>query len=170
MEMNPEMQTILEKLEKTNRQQVRAARLQCFFSFLAAVCCLLLLLTVAKIVPDIKELSNEISGIALQAETVLTNLETVTNELAAADLEGLVNDVNGLVATSQEGLETAVEKMNTINFETLNQAIEDLADVVEPLAKLSSLFGNKQGAACGRLFFLTSGHFRGRIRTYFIGW
>ena len=141
MEMNPEMQVYLEKLEKSNRQQVRSARLQCFFSFLAAVCCLLLLLTVAKIVPDIKELSNEISGIAVKADTVLTNLETVTRELAAADLEGLVTDVNGLVTTSQEGLEGALEKMNAIDLDTLNTAIEDLAKIVEPLAKVSSIFG-----------------------------
>ena len=141
MEMSPEMRTLMEKLEKSNRQQVRSARLQCFFSFLAAVCCLLLLLTVAKIVPDIKELSGEISGIALQAETVLTNLETVTEELAAADLESLVTNVNGLVATSQTGVEQAVDKLNAVDMETLNKAIEDLAKVVEPLAKLAGMFG-----------------------------
>ena len=134
MEMNPEMQTVLEKLEKSNRQQVRAARLQCFFSFLAAVCCLLLLLTVAKIVPDIRELSGEISGIAAQAETVLTNLETVSDELAAADLEGLVTDVDSLVASS-------LEKISTIDIETLNKAIKDLAEVIEPLAKVANIFG-----------------------------
>lgn len=134
MEMNPEMQTVLEKLEKSNRQQVRAARLQCFFSFLAAVCCLLLLLTVAKIVPDIRELSGEISGIAAQAETVLTNLETVSDELAAADLEGLVTDVDSLVASS-------LEKISAIDIETLNKAIKDLAEVIEPLAKVASIFG-----------------------------
>lgn len=141
MEMNSEMQVYLEKLEKSNRQQVRCARLQCFFSFLAAICCLLLFLTVAKIVPDIKALSSEISGIAVQAESVLTNLDTVTKELAAADLEGLVTDVNGLVITSQDGLESAMEKMNTIDLDTLNKAIEDLAKIVEPLAKVSSIFG-----------------------------
>ena len=141
MEMNPEMQTVLEKLEKSNRQQVRAARLQCFFSFLAAVCCLLLLLTVAKIVPDIKELSNEISGIAVKADTVLTNLETVTQELAAADLESLVTDVSGLVSTSQEGVENTLEKLESLDFDTLNKAVGDLAKVVEPLAKVSSIFG-----------------------------
>ena len=141
MEMNPEIQTVLEKLEKSNRQQVRAARLQCFFSFLAAVCCLLLLLTVAKIVPDIKELSNEISGIAVKADTVLTNLETVTQELAAADLESLVTDVSGLVSTSQEGVENTLEKLESLDFDTLNKAIGDLAKIVEPLAKVSSIFG-----------------------------
>ncbi len=141
MEMNPEMQVYLEKLEKSNRQQVRSARLQCFFSFLAAVCCLLLLLTVAKIVPDIKELSGEISDIALQAESVLTNLETVTQELAAADLEGLVTDVNGLVSTSQTGVEQALDKLNAMDMDALNKAIEDLSKVVEPLAKFAGMFG-----------------------------
>ena len=141
MEMNIQMQEYLEKLDKSNRQQVRAARLQCFFSFLAAVCCLLLLLTVAKIVPDIKELSAEISGIALQAEAVLNNLETVTEKLAAADLEGLVTDVDALVSTSQQSLEGAMAKLESIDMGTLNRAIEDLAKVIEPLAKLSSIFG-----------------------------
>ena len=32
------------------------------------------------------------------------------------------------------------EKLNIIDFETLNQAIEDLADVVEPLAKFFNVF------------------------------
>ena len=143
MEMNSEMRIFLEKLEKTNRQQLWSARLQCFFSFLAAVCCLLLLLTVAKIVPDIKELSNQISDITMQAESVLTNLETVTQELAAADLEGLVTDVNVLVkdvddmvSSSQEGVEDALEKMNAIDINTLNKAISDLSKIVEPLARL----------------------------------
>ena len=37
METNQQMQEILFKLEKTGRQQVRCARLQCFFAILAAV-------------------------------------------------------------------------------------------------------------------------------------
>lgn len=141
MEMNHEMQALMEKIEKSNRQQVNFARIQCIFSVVAAVCCLLLLLTVAKIVPDIKELSNEISGIAVKADTVLTNLETVTQELAAADLESLVTDVSGLVSTSQEGVENTLEKLESLDFDTLNKAIGDLAKIVEPLAKVSSIFG-----------------------------
>ena len=134
MEMNHEMQALMEKIEKSNRQQVNFARIQCIFSVVAAVCCLLLLLTVAKIVPDIRELSGEISGIAAQAETVLTNLETVSDELAAADLEGLVTDVDSLVASS-------LEKISAIDIETLNKAIKDLAEVIEPLAKVANIFG-----------------------------
>ena len=134
MEMNHEMQALMEKIEKSNRQQVNFARIQCIFSVVAAVCCLLLLLTVAKIVPDIRELSGEISGIAAQAETVLTNLETVSDELAAADLEGLVTDVDSLVASS-------LEKISAIDIETLNIALEHLAKVVERLERVSSFLG-----------------------------
>ena len=140
MEMSPEMQVYLERLEKSNRKQAMFAGLQCFFSVLAAVCCLLLLLTVAKIVPDIKALSQEIGGIATQAERVMTNLETVTEELAAADLEGLVTDVDDLVSVSQGGVEEALEKLNAIDLETLNKAIEDLSKIVGPLADAADFF------------------------------
>ena len=140
MEMNPEMQVYLEKLEKSNRQQVRCARLQCLFSVLAAVCCLLLLLTVAKIVPDIKSLSDEISGIAAQAESVLTNLETVTEELAEADFSTMVQNMDDLVLTSQEGVSKALEKMEAMDIEALNKAVANLAAVVEPMAKFFKVF------------------------------
>ena len=35
----------------------------------------------------------------------------------------------------------AVKKLDAINFEALNRAIEDLADIVEPLANISNFFG-----------------------------
>ncbi|MBQ3504057.1 MAG: hypothetical protein IJA75_05075 [Oscillospiraceae bacterium] len=141
MEMNQQMLEYMEKLEQSNRQQVRFARVQCIFSILAAVCCLLLLLTVAKLVPDIRELSGQISDIAAQAETVLTNLETVTEELAAADLTSVVEDVDALVVTSQEALLEALTKVNSIDIETLNIALEHLAKIVERLERVSSFLG-----------------------------
>ena len=141
MEMNQQMLEYMEKMEKSNRQQVRFARVQCVFSILAAVCCLLLLLTVAKLVPDIRELSGQISTIAVQAETVLTNLETVTEELAAADLSSVVEDVDALVVTSQEALLEALTKVNSIDIETLNIALEHLAKIVERLERVSSFLG-----------------------------
>jgi len=141
MEMNQQMLEYMEKLEQSNRRQVVFARVQCIFSILAAVCCLLLLLTVAKLVPDIRELSGQISTIAVQAETVLTNLETVTEELAAADLTSVVEDVDALVVTSQEALLEALTKVNSIDIETLNIALEHLAKIVERLERVSSFLG-----------------------------
>jgi hypothetical protein len=48
--------------------------------------------------------------------------------------------VDALVSTGQQSLEQTMAKLNDIDFQTLNKAIKDLAAVVEPLAKMSSLF------------------------------
>ena len=73
-------------------------------------------------------------------QTVLTNLETTTSQLAQLDFATMVTDVSELVATGQQGLEQTMAQLNSIDFKTLNKAIQDLAAVVEPLAKVSSVF------------------------------
>ena len=57
-----------------------------------------------------------------------------------AELETVVGDVDSLVVTGQESLEQTMGKLESINMEKLNQAIEDLAEVIEPLAKFFKKF------------------------------
>lgn len=140
MDENRKMLELLERMEKAGRKQVFYARLQFGFAVVAAVCCIVLLLTGMKVLPKLQET-------AAQAETVLTNLETVTSELAASDLSGMVENVDalvanvdGLVTTSQSGVEQTMEKINAIDFEALNDAIKDLSDVIEPIAKFFNTF------------------------------
>ena len=71
-------------------------------------------------------------------QTVLGNLEQTTAQLASMDLQSMGSNVDALVATGQEGLEQTMEKLNSIDLDTLNKAIGDLAKVVEPLARLIS--------------------------------
>ena len=132
---------LLEELAESSRKQLRCAQLQCFFTLAAAIFCLLLLLTAARLVPQIRELAGQISSISAQAEVVLSNLEIVTEELAQSDIAGMVADVDTLVSSSQTGAEQALEKINAIDIDTLNKAIEDLAKIVSPLASLINRFG-----------------------------
>lgn len=140
MENNERMMELLERMEKANRKQVAYARMQFLFSAVAAVCCAVLLFSGMKILPQLQEA-------AVQAETVLSNLETVTTELAQADLSGmvenvdaLVNNVDGLVGTSQTAVEQTMTKINAVDFDALNEAIKDLSDVIEPIAKFFNNF------------------------------
>ena len=141
MESNPNLQQLLEQLERSNRKQLRCARIQCIFTVAAAVFCLLLLVTATRIVPQVQELAGRISDITAQAEVVLNNLEVVTEQLAQADIAGMVSDVDTLVSGSQQGVEQALEKINAIDITTLNKAIQDLSSIVAPLAKLIGRFG-----------------------------
>ena len=140
MENNEKMMDLLERMEKANRKQVAYARLQFLFAAVAAICCAVLLFFGLKILPQLQEA-------AVQAETVLSNLESVTTELAQADLSGmvenvdvLVTNVDGLVGTSQTAVEQTMTKINSVDFEALNDAIEDLSAVIEPIANFFNTF------------------------------
>lgn len=140
MENDQKLLKLIEDMEKANRKQVTYARLQFIFSIVAAVCCMVLLLSGMKVLPRLQET-------AAQAEVVLSNLETVTSELADSNLssmvenvDALVENVDGLVSTSQSGVEQTIEKINAIDFEALNAAIKDLSDVIEPIAKFFNTF------------------------------
>ena len=132
-------------------KQERLAKLQCILTGVAAACCLGIFILVCTLMP-------RVYGLAKQAETVLddleavtgqlegqmavilTNLDDVTKELAQADLAGMVENVDTLATTSQNAVEHATEKLDTIDLDTLNKAIQDLADVVEPLARFFNVF------------------------------
>ena len=135
METDMKLVELLERMEQTNKKQVFYARLQFLFTVVAALCCVVLLLSGMSVLPKLQET-------AVQAEAVLTNLETVTTELANVDLnsmvqnvDALVTDVDGLVGTSQVGVEQAMEKLNAFDFDALNEAIKDLSDVIDPIAR-----------------------------------
>lgn len=144
MEVNQEW---MAQMEKHSRAQARYAKLQCFFSAAAAVSCILIAVIVINLLPQIREFTAQlqqvtvqVEALAVQAETVMTNLETVTADLAQADLAGMVNNVDSLVTSSQAGLKEALEKINAMDIEALNQAIGTLSDVVQPLANFFNVF------------------------------
>ena len=126
MEEKRDLQELLERLDESNRKQAKYAKWQCILSVAAAVCCVGLFVLVWQIMPEVRSLTG-------QMETVLMNLELVTDQLAGMDLGSMVRNVDDLVVTTQEGL-------GAIDFEALNQAIQDLADVVEPLARFFNVF------------------------------
>ena len=133
MEDKKELQELLERLDQSNRQQAKYARWQCIFSVAAAVCCVGLFVLVYHLMPEVRSLTG-------QMETVLANLELVTDQLAGMDLGSMVRNVDDLVVTTQEGVEQTMKRLNAINFEELNRAIRNLSDVVEPLAKFFNTF------------------------------
>lgn len=134
MEENREMMELLRRIEKANRRQALSGWIMCVVAVVTALCCVMLFMTVVDLLP-------QINTVIAQTETVLSNLEQTTEQFSAMDLQGMVADVDTLVLTGQDSLEQTMEKLNTIDFEALNQAIEDLSDVIEPLARFFKAFG-----------------------------
>ena len=125
--------TLLEGIEKSNRKHLAYARMQFILTVISVLCCAVLLAAGLTFLPTI-------TAIVSDVETVVSNLESVTSTLSESDLITVLNNINNLViniddfvTTSQNGIEEAILKINSIDFDSLNQAIKDLADVVEPL-------------------------------------
>ena len=133
MEENKEVLQLLKQIEKANRRQT----LCCIVTFVAIY---QIIPQLTQIVPQITAVIPKVTEVITQMQTVLTNLEKTTSQMAQLDLSVMVNDVNELVVTGQQSLEQTMAKLESIDFATLNKAIKDLAAVVEPLAKVSSVF------------------------------
>jgi len=133
-------QDIFEELAQSARRREKYAKWQCIFSILSAACCLVLLAAALYLLPQVNRITEKVQSLAGQAETVLTNLETVTQELSEVDFENVIANVDNLVTSSQSGVEEAMEKIDAIDIEGLNKGIKDLATAVEPLANLAKRF------------------------------
>ena len=134
------MEEYLKKIEKQNRRQLLFTKILCVLCAAVLVCSLVLVVSIGGAVTELMTLAEPLQELALQAGTVMDNLDSVAQALAAADLGSMVENMNTLTADSQAVVSEAMEKLDTINIDTLNKAISDLAEVVEPLAKLSRLW------------------------------
>lgn len=147
MENNKEILELLKQIDKSNRRQTLLCAGLCVFALIAAICCFVTFVTVGQLLPQITgmiplitEALPQINEVITQMHTVLGNLEQTSEQLALVDLGSMVSDVNMLVTTGQQSLEQTMQKLNSIDIAALNQAIKDLAAVIEPLAKVSALF------------------------------
>ena len=139
--MNDELfEQKINELVESNKQQADYAKLSFIMSLISAISCIIILVAIlvslAFVVP-------RMNNMIAEAETAVKNIETVSAELAEANLADIVNDIGGLVGNveslvedTSEDLGSAIKKLNEIDIDELNAAIKNLSDVVEPLASL----------------------------------
>lgn len=128
---------LMKQIEASNEGQVKYARKQYFMSQITAAASIVILGIVLYVAATLLPRANTTFD---NLELVMGNLDTITSELAETDINGMINNVNQLVTSSQQDVENALSKVNSIDFDALNKAIRDLSDVIAPLAKFVNLF------------------------------
>ena len=129
MDFNNETSQLLKQIEKNSRRSATFSMIQMAFMAVAALCSVAVLVMVLMLVP-------QLDGILNQAENAMTNLEQVSEELNAVDLEGMIRDLDAMISSGQETLDKTKEKLDILDMEKVNQAITDLAKIMEPLVRL----------------------------------
>ena len=141
MEENKETLELLRKIEKNSRMQTYAGYARTVLVLVCAVCIVVLTCAVMQLMPQVNAILGQARGAVHQVGTVLDYLEQTSYQLSQVDLQGMVSNVDGLVTTGQQSMETTMEKLNSIDFDALNKAIQDLSAVTESLENVTRIFG-----------------------------
>lgn len=132
------LEQLMIQLKETEVQKKDYVRKQYLMSAVTAACSVtalvLLLSAYLAVIPRIKTAFQEI-------QVVTEDLGEISDQLRSADLNQLVRNVDKMAVTSEKGVQEALDKIQSIDIDELNQAIKGLSDVVSPFAKFMNRFG-----------------------------
>lgn len=126
---------LLVELVKSQKEDARGQKITAIatVSMFAAVAIALLIL-----VPKVFTTLNNIQDMVKQTKTAVqqtqTFVQSANNSLSGID--DMIANVDQLVTENTQNVGDAMNNFNNVDFERLNQAINDLASIVEPLANL----------------------------------
>lgn len=142
MENNNELISVLNELREENAAQRKLLEKQCRLTRRISI---LLLCLAASVAVFLFTLLPKLTATIRELDIVVENTQEITEELKSADIEGTIrslsdalNSIDGLVNDSSESLQATLKKMEAMDIDTLNKAIQDLHQVIKPLASLFS--------------------------------
>lgn len=135
------VEELLKQILKAEKKEGRYAKASAFFTFGLFV---ILLAAVVILVPKVVETLTNINNTAISVEATITEAakaienaeQTIENiDAMSGSLTTTSDTMNSMLVDNSQNLMEAVNKMNNIDFEGLNEAIKDLQDAVGPFAK-----------------------------------
>ena len=130
---NASTEELLSQILVQQRREARATRVAAFAVLLLVIA---LLAVLAVFVPRAAALADHVQDSLTQADALLAEAGPMIGEIGT-----MVENANTMLADNTEGVSEAVEKLNSIDFAALNEAIRGLSEAVGPLAQLARLFG-----------------------------
>lgn len=128
-ENNNEVLDYLKQIRDLNKKRL-------IWSRVTALLMALFVILVACVIPSVlstlrvaESTMNTANDTLMQAQSIMTDLTTTVSTM-----ETTLEAVTNLVNDSSKSLVDAFDNINSIDFEGLNQAIDDLRNVVEPLS------------------------------------
>ncbi|MBR1758064.1 MAG: hypothetical protein IJ744_04965 [Lachnospiraceae bacterium] len=142
MEENAMMQELIRMQEKTAVwQKITGIALIALF-LIIGVALMIVIPRVNRAINQMNETMQTVDTLAEQAEASLAEIDKLVNigQNSLTGIDSMVKSVDDFVTDNTDNVNQAVGHFNQIDFDSLNQAIEDLKDVVEPLANFARRF------------------------------
>ncbi len=125
---------LLEEMVRTQKKTFRRQRIimYCMIGIFA-----IFLISAAILVPNAVKLMNRAGDAVDRIDTLAVDMQGAVENINVA-----VDSVNTVVVDNTQDISEALQNINNVDFETLNKAILDLSDTVEPMARFFKLLGN----------------------------
>jgi uncharacterized protein YoxC len=110
---------------------------------IAAICvATALLISLAIVVPKVFRFIGQLEETVIEVDNLLVDVKSITKDVngLADNVNSLVDNTNNMVTDNMGAITEIVQSLNEIDFDTLNKAITDLSDVVEPLGNMVRYF------------------------------
>ncbi len=133
------IEALLKQILEADKKEVKYAKRAAFFMMgLCVIFLVAALIIVPKVVETLGHVNEAViaAGETLEgADEALKNINTMSGSITDTS-----DQMNTMLTENAQSLTDAVEKMNSIDFEGLNKAIQDLQDAVGPFASFMNRF------------------------------
>ncbi len=125
---------LLEEMVRTQKKTFRRQRIimYCMIGIFA-----IFLISAVILVPNAVKLMNRAGEAVDRIDTLAVDMQGAVENINVA-----VDSVNTVVVDNTQDISEALQNINNVDFETLNKAILDLSETVEPMARFFKLLGN----------------------------
>ena len=143
---NESMEDLLRQILEADKNEVKYAKRAAFFMTGLFV---IFLVAAVIIVPKVVETLSHVNTAVIAAgetlkgadDTLQSVNEAIENiNTMSASITDTSENMNAMLTDNAQALTDAVDKMNAIDFDTLNKAIKDLHDAVGPFANFMNKF------------------------------
>ena len=127
------MEELLKQILEADKKEVKYAKRAAFFMMGLF---LVFLVAAIIIVPKVVETLSHVNTAVISAGETMKGADEALENInkMSESITGTSEQMNTMLTDNAQSLTDAVEKMNSIDFEGLNGAIQDLQDAVGPFA------------------------------------
>lgn len=123
---------LLIEIAKGQRKEAKSGRI----SATAMVCLVIaFIIALSVFVPLAANTLEKVNTTLTEAENV-----AVSAQKSLEEIDEMVSNFNGVIVDNTDSVNSALSKVNEIDIKSLNKSIEELASILDPLARL---FGHK---------------------------
>lgn len=119
---------LLIEIAKGQRKEAKSGRISAIATVALAVA---FVITLSVFLPVAVNTLNKVNATLAEAENV-----AVAAQKSLDEIDGMVQNFNGVIVDNTDSVNTALSKVSEIDVNSLNRSIQELADILDPLARL----------------------------------